>query len=87
MHRPWYSPVIGALRWWCYIACHAVATGLFLLASWALAKLVAELGEPKLYDTVPYRYIIDSVDLALIVEFVVYGAFEARRVFKEQDDD
>ena len=87
MARTWYSPVIGAVRWSCYIACHAVATGIFLLATWALARLVTELGEPKLYDTVPYHYIIDTVDIVLIIEFVVYGAFEAYRVFKEQEDD
>jgi len=53
---------------------------LFVVA--LLQRLVLQLGDPKLFDTIPLRYIFDGMDLAILIAFVVLGTVEAIMVFK-----
>jgi hypothetical protein len=45
-----------------------------------IQKLILRLGDPKLFDIVPLRYIFDGMDLA----FLVIGTLEAIAVFREK---
>jgi hypothetical protein len=49
--------------------------------------ILLQLGDPKLFDTIPLRFIFDGMDLAILVAFVVLGTSEAISVFKERKDD
>jgi hypothetical protein len=45
--------------------------------------LVILAGDPKLFDVLPLRYLLDGMDLTLLLVFVVLGTMEAVRVFRE----
>jgi hypothetical protein len=87
MKPPWYNPFKKAVRSGCYLVAHgAIALliiGIFAVINWILVRI----GDPRLFDICPLRYIFDLVDLAISGVFVVFGTIEAIRVFRESDDD
>jgi len=54
--------------------------GVVALIQW----LVLKLGEPKLFDIIPLGYIFDSMDLAILIAFIVLGTLEAVMVFRNK---
>jgi hypothetical protein len=56
---------------------------MLLLAVVALIQwLVLKVGDPKLFDVVPLRYIFDGMDVGILFAFVVLGTIEAVMVFR-----
>ena len=50
-------------------------------------SFLLQLGDPKLFDIVPLRYVFDGMDVGIIIAFLVFGTIEAVIVFKGSDDD
>ena len=82
MSETWFSAFLTAWRWGSFIAAHAVVALLLLGVIALIQWLILQLGDPKLFDTIPVRYIFDGMDLAILVAFVVLGTVEAVLVFK-----
>ena len=80
---PWHAPITGALR---VALCVASHTGLALFVI-AMIHLVAiglhDIGDPKLFDIMPIRYVFDFMDALVLLMFIVYCARELIRVAKE----
>jgi hypothetical protein len=53
---------------------------------WLVQRLLVLVGDPKLFDWVPLRYIFDVVDLGILAAFLFFGTREAIDVFRESDD-
>ena len=85
MPSPWYSSFQKALRWGSYIAAHAAVAVVLLAAIYLLQVLLKAVGDPKLFDVLPLRYIFDGMDLAILLAFIVLGTLEAIRVFRETE--
>jgi hypothetical protein len=81
---PWYSAFETAWRWGSYIAAHALVAVVLVGAIEFIQKLILRLGDPKLFDIVPLRYIFDGMDLAILLAFLVIGTLEAIAVFREK---
>jgi hypothetical protein len=79
---PWYSAFQSAWRSGSFIAAHAIVAMLFLGVIALLQWLVLQLGDPKLFDTIPLRYIFDGMDLGILLAFLIFGTIEAVLVFK-----
>jgi hypothetical protein len=56
-----------------------------LAAIYLLQVLLKAVGDPKLFDVLPLRYIFDGMDLAILLAFIVLGTLEAIRVFRETE--
>ena len=84
MPGPWYSAFETAWRWGSYVAAHALVAVVLVGAIEFIQKLILRLGDPKLFDIVPLRYIFDGMDLAILVAFLVIGTLEAIAVFREK---
>jgi hypothetical protein len=52
-----------------------------------IAIALEELGDPKVFDSVPVRYLFDLMDVVFIVIFIFGSALSAVRAFKEKNDD
>lgn len=83
----WYSAFETAWRWGSFIAAHAIVACVLIGAIEVVQYILLHLGDPKLFDTIPLRFIFDGMDLAILVAFVVLGTLEAISVFKERKDD
>jgi hypothetical protein len=81
---PWYSAFETAWRWGSYVAAHALVAVVLVGAIEFIQKLILRLGDPKLFDIVPLRYIFDGMDLAILLAFLVIGTLEAIAVFREK---
>ena len=79
---PWYSAFETAWRWGSFIAAHALVAMLLLGVVALLQRLVLLLGDPKLFDKIPLRYIFDGMDLGILLAFVIIGTVEAVTVFR-----
>jgi hypothetical protein len=82
--KPWYSAFETAWRWGSYIAAHAVVAMILIGAIELIQGLILRVGDPKLFDIVPLRYIFDGMDLAILLAFLVLGTLEAVAVFREK---
>ncbi len=86
MREEWHHPFVRALRACAYLIAHGficlVLLGIVSLLQWAAMMG----GDPKLFDSVPLRYIFDVIDLAIIIVFLVFGTKEAIAVFREEDE-
>ena len=54
-----------------FIVIHCLAVGILIGGGFLLHHLVIEVGDPKLYDLVPWRYAVDSLDLAMVLMLAV----------------
>jgi len=52
-----------------------------------IAAALERVGDPKVFDTVPVRYLFDLMDVVFIVIFIFGSALSAVRAFKEKSDD
>jgi hypothetical protein len=80
----WYSAFQKALRWGSFIAAHALVAMLLLGAVALIQWLVLQLGEPKLFGIIPLGYVFDSMDLGILIAFIVIGTAEAIVVFRRK---
>ena len=80
--KHWYSAFETAWRWGSFIAAHALVAMLLLGVIALIQWLVLQRGDPKLFDTIPLRYVFDGMDLGVLIAFIVVGTIEAVIVFK-----
>lgn len=78
-----HGPLKGALTAASYIACHTFVAVCLILAIEVIKLVLRLFGEPKLFGVVPVSYLFDAMDSVIIVMFVVFGVFGARRWFRE----
>lgn len=87
MNPQWYNPFNKAFRSACYLIAHAMIALLIIVIGFVIYWTLVRVGDPRLFDICPLRYIFDVVDLAILAVFLVFGTIEAIRVFRESDDD
>jgi hypothetical protein len=64
-----------------------LATALILIFVISLAQLaIRKVGDPRLLDFLPIRYIFDTMDLALLALFLFFGTTSAYHAFKEGEN-
>jgi hypothetical protein len=86
MHRTtWYAAFETAWHWGSFIAAHALIACILIGSIQVVQMLVFAIGDPKLFDTVPLRYIFDGMDLGILVAFIVLGTVEAIAVFQVRE--
>jgi hypothetical protein len=83
----WRSPVNSAIKSATYIGCHTFVTLVLISSTRLIAIALEELGDPKVFDSVPVRYLFDLMDVVFIVIFIFGSALSAVRAFKEKNDD
>lgn len=65
-----------------------LATALILIFVISLAQVaIREAGDPRLLDFLPVRYMLDVMDLGLLVQFLFFGTLSAYRAFKEGENE
>ena len=79
----WYAPFIKALRAGAYVAAHLLVAAALIGAIYAIQLLLRYIGDPKLFDWIPIRYIFDAMDAGILVAFIVFGIVDAILVFRE----
>lgn len=84
MAEPWYSAFQKAFRTGAYIVAHVIVAVVLIGAVELVQELILKVGDPKLFDIVPLRYIFDGMDLGILLAFLVIGTLEAIDVFKER---
>jgi hypothetical protein len=85
--EPWYSAFETAWRWGSFIAAHALVGLVLVGVVYVFQRLLLQLGDPKLFDIIPLRYVFDGMDIGILVAFVVFGTLEAIVVFRGPDDE
>ena len=83
----WHRSFKKGIAWGSYVAAHALVTVVLICVIAGIQRLLIWIGDPKLFDWVPLRYIFDVVDLGILAAFIFFGTREAVHVFREQDDD
>jgi hypothetical protein len=80
---PWYAPLVRALRAGIYLASHVLVAAILIAAIWAIQWLLADAGDPKLFDWIPIRYRFDAMDAGILAVFIWFGVKGAIEVFRE----
>jgi hypothetical protein len=73
-----------ALGWGAYVLAHAFVAVLLIAAIGIVQEFLYLIGDPRLFDKIPIRYIFDGMDVAILVGFFALTALEAIWVFREQ---
>jgi len=80
--EPWFGSLERAFRAALALVGH-LALGLLMLGGiWVTEHWFRWLwgeAEPMLYGRVPLRYLFDTMDVAILIVFTVWGAWEAHR--------
>jgi hypothetical protein len=84
---PWHGAFYRALRTGSFFVAHVIVALVFIGGIELIQLALLKLGDPKLFDILPLRYIFDAMDLAILVAFLVLGTVEAVTVFKAPKDD
>ena len=71
MPEPWYAPLRAALMIAEVIAGHIVAGTIVLGGGFLLHHMLVEEGDPKAFDTLPWRYVVDAGDLLIMMVLAV----------------
>jgi O-antigen ligase len=83
----WYAPFIKAVRAGTYLAAHVIVASTLISAIYVVQLLLIYVGDPKLFDLVPIRFIFDAMDGFILIAFVAFGTIEAIRVFQGHTRD
>ena len=86
MLERWYGPLERALRSGAFVAAHFAVASVFVATNYLIEKLLRELGDPRLYDLIPWRYVFDTIDIGLVIVFGSLGIGKAVRVFRGPHD-
>lgn len=82
--RSWKPHVKRTLVLSLYICCHTFVALVLIGATRVPAIALERMGDPLLFDTIPMRYLIDVMDLGIILTFIVFGTLSAVRVFRKE---
>jgi hypothetical protein len=80
---PWYAPLVSALRAAIFLAAHVLLAATLIGAIWVIQWLLADAGDPKLFDWIPIRYMFDVMDAGILAVFIWFGVKGAIEVFRE----
>ncbi len=83
MPAPWYTPLQKALLVTEVLAGHIVAGTIVLTGGFWINRLLMENGDPKAYDLVPWRYVMDTGDLLIMIAIVVFGIIGIKEAEEE----
>jgi len=81
--NPWYAPLNRGLRAAAFFAAHLISALMIIGGIYVVQTLLMYMGDPKLFDRIPVKYIFDAMDVFVLVVFVVFGTGEAYVVFQE----
>ncbi len=84
IEKRWYAPLLTALMVAEVLAGHIVGGTIVLAGGFWLHHILIENGDPKLYDLLPWRYVVDSADLTIMIALTVFGIIAIRRMEKEE---
>ena len=84
---PWYTSYRNARDRIGYVLCHLAVVVVIIGSIEIVRYLVHLIGNPMLYDKVPIGYIFDTVELGIIVPFIILGSLEALGVFRKKKDE
>lgn len=79
----WKTPFQKAALAGAFIIAHLMVALLFVGAIYLIEELLERLGDPKLFDRFPLRYIFDAIDLGILAVFGFLGLIEAYFVFRD----
>ncbi len=83
----WYSPIWKSLHLATIAAGHTLVAVVLFSGGLYLHRLVVENGDELLYDRVPLRYIVDTMDLAVLGSYIVFGTRSFARAIKKEDEE
>ena len=69
----WYAPAWGTLHLLTIVAGHLIVAAALLGSGVLLDRFVKWLGDPYLYDSVPLRYVVDTMDGGVLLAFITLG--------------
>lgn len=78
----WYDPIVRSLRFIVYAMTHFAVSLTLVGAFFALEYLLRQVGDPKFFDVVPYRYVLDGIDLVLILISGTFSALDAIEMYR-----
>lgn len=65
------------------MAAHLIVALILIGAIYVVQVFLLSVGDPKLFDRIPVRYLFDAMDLFILLEFVVFGTIDAYYQFSE----
>jgi hypothetical protein len=83
----WRHSFGKAFRWGSFVCAHALVALVLIVAILGIQELLIWVGDPKLFDRVPLRYVFDLMDVGILVTFLFFGTLEGVRVFRENDHE
>jgi hypothetical protein len=83
--KPWYAAFVTAWHWGSFIAAHALVACVLIGSIEVVQLLILAIGDPRLFDILPLRYIFDGMDVGILVAFIVLGMVEAIVVFQTRE--
>jgi hypothetical protein len=81
--NPWYAPLNRGLRAAAFFVAHLISALIIIGGIYVIQTLLLHMGNPKLFDRIPVKYIFDAMDVFVLIVFVVFGTAEAYVVFQE----
>jgi hypothetical protein len=81
----WYSSYRNARDRIVYVVCHIVLVAVLIGGTEVIRYLVHLIGNPLFYDKVPIGYIFDTVELGILVPFIILVPLEALGVFRKEE--
>jgi hypothetical protein len=78
----WYAPLVKAGRAGVYFFAHVLLASALIGVIYLIQLLLVTIGDPKLFDWIPLRYIFDAMDIGILAAFILFGIIEAYLVFK-----
>lgn len=81
--RTFRETALQAIRAAAFLALHTALALVLICAITGVHIFLHWVGEPKLFDWIPLRYLFDVLDLGVIVFFIVGGVSDARSAFRD----
>jgi hypothetical protein len=75
--------VARAVRAAVFLAVHVVLALIIIAGLYAVQLGLIAIGDPKLFDIIPVRYIFDAMDVGVLIAFCLFGGMEAYLLFQE----
>jgi hypothetical protein len=72
-----------ALRAALFIIVHIFLALLIIAGIYAIQRGLLAIGDPRLFDLLPLRYIFDIADVCVLAAFVLFGCSEAYFMFRD----
>lgn len=87
MSDVWKEQWTRAINWASFLAAHGAVTLVWLGVFYIIGLALKWVGDPKLGDWFPIRYIFDAIDGGVLLVFVIFAIVEAGRLLQAERDD